>query len=256
MENALNPRAVMGANNPPSEIELYAKQIADNNADIAKRAKELIDAAKKVPPIIEDEETAEKVTLYVKQLSECMRRLEEHRKAEKAPWDVRADMVQTYFKGYSTSLTKSKEMVSGFLDRYMKAKDAAEKQRLREEQQRQAEAAKALTSVAVELEKVDTGAAELALEDALMAETKANKYDAAIAAPSGRVAVRTETGATASLRTTWHGEVQDLNALDLEALRFYLPAAALQQAINAFIRSGGRELRGAKIESKSETVVK
>lgn len=248
--------AGIGHNNPPSEIELYAKTIADNSAEVAKRAKDLIETAKKVPPVIQDEETAEKATLYVKQLTECLKRVEDARKKEKAPWDLRADMVQTYFKGYSVPLTKSKEMVLGYLDKYVKAKDEAEKQRLREEQQRQAEAAKAMTSVAIELEKVDTGAAELALEDALMAETKAHKYDAAIAAPAGRVAVRTDTGASSSLRTTWHGEVLDLGALDLEALRFHLPAAALQQAINAFIRTGGRELRGAKIYSKTETVVK
>ena len=67
---------------------------------------------------------------------------------------------------------------------------------------------------------------------------------------------RGEVGSVASLKGRWVGDVTDRAALDLEALRHYLPVAALQTALNGFIKAGGRDLRGAVIRLEQTASVR
>ncbi len=48
-------------------------------------------------------------------------------------------------------------------------------------------------------------------------------------------------GSVSFLGKTWHYEITDFDALDLERLREHLPLEALEEAVRSFVRAGGRE---------------
>ena len=248
--------AHLGHNNPPSDAELLAAKLAETNAALLQRAKDLIDAAGRIPDMFEDEETAHKAAEFIKRVNTCKKALEESRKDAKEPFLVQGKMVDTFFKAHDASLDKAIAKAKIPLDTFTKAKIDAERKRLAAEEERKRKEAEALAAVAVSAASTDVGAGEIAFEEALEAELEAGKLKTASEAKTGLAAVRTDTGVTASVRTTWVGEIENVGALDLEALRFLIPAAALQTALNGFIRAGGRGLKGAKIWEKSETGVR
>jgi hypothetical protein len=102
-----------------------------------------------------------------------------------------------------------------------------------------------------------TETAAAIMDAAVIQEQTANRLDKeAEARPAELSRTRTETGALASLRTVWIGEIVDITALDLNQLRHHISPAALQTAINSFVKAGGRELAGAKIFEQSNVVVR
>lgn len=247
---------MLGHNNPPSDQELLAEELMERNRAIIERAAALLKAEERAPKVLETDEHASAVVEFIKQINTCTKGLEDARKREKEPFRVKAAAVDTFFKANMDALDRVLSRVRVGLDQFTKAKHAAEQRRLEEEAARQKREADQKAQVAASLEKVNAGAAELALEDALAAESNAAKYETAAVKTSGLTSVRSESGAAASLRTTWVGEIENVNALDLDKLRFLIPADALQKALNAYVRQGGRELKGAKIYEKTETVVK
>ena len=103
-----NSPAAMGDNNPPSPVEEIRFRLCDEFADLAERGKELEAAAGRVPEV-EDDETAGKVSDFIKQVSACLKRAEADRKAEKEPYRQAADTVQAFFKGISNPLETVKK---------------------------------------------------------------------------------------------------------------------------------------------------
>ena len=99
--------------------------------------------------------------------------------------------------------------------------------------------------------------ADTAINQAVSTEKHAAKVEQSANAKLSKLAQsRGVEGSTASLRTVWKGELIDRAALDLESLRQHLPESALQQAINSYVRAGGRTLKGAKIYEHSESVIR
>ena len=70
---------------------------------------------------------------------------------------------------------------------------------------------------------------------------------AAAVKPAELSRTRGDYGAVSSLRTQWVFDEIDRASLDLEALRFHIPADGLEKAVRSFIKAGGRELRGTRI---------
>jgi hypothetical protein len=245
-----------GHNNPPSDAEILSAKLAEDAAEILKRAKDLLEASGRIPDSFEDEDTAQKAAEFIKRVNTCKKALEDQRTKAKEPFLLSGRMVDTFFKAHDQSLNAAIAKVKVPLDAFTKAKVDAERKRLVELEAQKRQEAEAMAAVAVAVSHNDVGAGEVAFEDALEAELSANKLQVASQAKSGLAAVRTETGVTASIRTTWVGEVENIHTLDLEALRFLFKADDLQRALNAYVRAGGRELKGAKIWEKSETVVR
>lgn len=248
--------AGLGHNNPPSDAEILSAKLAEENEKVLKRAKDLIESSAKIPEKFENDETAEKATEYIKQVRTCKNAIEEARTKAKEPFLVHGRMVDTFFKAHDKALEIALEKAKKPLNAFVQEKAELERQRLRDAEEQKRKEAEALASVAVAVSNIDVGAGEVAFEDALEAEVMANKMQVASQAKTGLGAVRTESGATASTRRTVVGEVVDISKLDLETLRYLIPADALQKALNAFIRNGGTELAGAKIWEKIEAVVR
>lgn len=246
---------MIGHNNPPSDAEILAKKLAEENEKVLTRAKELKEAAKKIPEKIEDDETAEKAVTMIKLLSNCNKALEDARTKAKEPFLAQGRMVDTFFKAHKESMDTASLKAKKPLDEYLKEKHRLEQVRLAEAEALKRQEAQNLMAVAAVVAESDVGAAEVAFEDALEAEISSNKMAVASQSTSGLVAARSEVG-TAALRTRKVGEIVDISKLDLEALRFLIPIPALQTALNGYIRAGGTELKGAKIYDETTTMVR
>lgn len=242
-------------NNPPPDLlvgETLREKLQDDHGDLLRRRDDLLEAATRVPPIVDDD-IAGKVSDFIKQLTALAKTAEAKRTDAKEPYLEGGRNIDGFFKSITDPVGKAKQFVERRLTEYLREKEA-QARREREEQQRlareaaeraraEAEAkAKALAdeqslSAAIEAEK----AAETASADLVKAEQAADVKAAELSRTRG------EYGSVASLRTQWVFDEINRETIDLEALRHHLPTAALETAVRSFIKAGGRELRGTTI---------
>jgi hypothetical protein len=234
-------------------------------AELAERAAALVEAATRVPDSIDDDETSGRAQDFVKQLDAHRKRAESLRVDTKEPYLNAGRLIDGFFKAQIAPVDKAKKEITARITAYLRRKEAAERAareveaaKARERAEREAaEAAKAAeaealkdeAALAAAIEKEE--AADAAKADAVIKATEAAASTAELSRTRG------ELGSLASLRTVWICDPDSINraALDLEALRPYFTANAIEQAIRAYIRAGGRELRGARIyESKEATI--
>lgn len=259
--NTAPAEATIGHNNPPSEFELFAQELTNNHAKTLARAQALIQAGQKLPAKIADAadpaDTASKLTTLVKQITTCFNAVEDARTKEKKPYLEKGAMVDTFFNANKTALDAIKKKSLSMLKVYSDDLHAAEQARMKEEAAHHASLSVAKTELAATLAPINVGASEAALEDALLSDNKAQKFEAAAAQSTGLVAIKaTSGGATAARRTVKSIRIVDLNKLDLEALRLVIPLPALQTACNALLRQGITELAGCVIEENTDVVVR
>jgi len=248
----------IGHNNPPKESELLVQRLRDEHNIPLNNAQKLIEAADRIPAIIEDDEIAGKATDYIKQLNGSKKTLEALRVSEKEPFLSLGRVVDGVFNAGIDAIEVAKKKALKPLDEHNKRKEAAERRRREEEaatQRKRAEEDR-LAAEAMRKAQQTEVAAELTDKANIGEQVAATMQRGAEEKPCDMVKTRSETGATAILRTKWVGELSDILMLDIEALRYHIDPAALQKAINSFVSAGGRELRGANIFEKSETVVR
>lgn len=252
---------MIGHNNPPTDAEILKAKLEESNKDILDRAAALVEAADRAPATIEDDETKAKITDFLGSIAKCEKALEGKRVSEKEPYLTLGRVVDGFFKQKTDMLAKARAKVKPALDarllwereqeRKRLADEAAERKRLADEQ--------AAAAAAAEAAKMPI-AAEEQMTTAIQTEQQANRLEQKAAGKIG-ITSRGSDGAAASLRSTWKGEMVDRNTLDLEALRQHLPADAIQQAINSYVRTlakpvEGQPLRGARIWEHTESVVR
>ncbi|MBV9542225.1 MAG: hypothetical protein JO167_13260, partial [Alphaproteobacteria bacterium] len=93
----------------------------------------------------------------------------------------------------------------------------------------------------------DVKAATAAVTQANSLTAFANRAAAAAAAPVSSIGTIKTGAGTASLVDNWTFDELDMNTIDLEALRHFIPQTAIEQALRAFIKAGWREIKGARI---------
>lgn len=262
-------QAPLGHNRPPVRTmladlaaDLPAWLDQENGALIARRD-ELLAAAERVPAAIESEEMAGRIADFIKQLSAAHKAAEAARVAAKEPTLQAGRLVDGFFKKITDPLYAAKQRVEARLTLWQRQKAEEERRRreaeeraAREEAERQArlaaEKAKAAIRGEGDLDEAATARARAAQAEADV-ETARREAEAK---PAELSRTRGDYGATASLRTYWDFKDLDRDALDLEALRPHLALDALEKAVRAFIRAGGRSLRGVTIFENSSTVVR
>ena len=242
-----------GHNQGPTFADRIADQLADlndwlavENLRILDRAEQLAEASTRVPEKCEDDDTAEKMADMVKALNVCAKALEDARKTNKAPILEAGRQLDGFFARPREKLEAMSKDIRSRMDGYLRRKAEAERKR-REAEARDAAAKARLAEEAMNTEDELTQAIEAGAE-----ADRARKAAAAKAADLGRS--RGETGALASLRTTWDFEIT--GAVDLEALRKHIPQDAIERAIRAYIKADGRELGGVRIFQITSTVVR
>ena len=247
--------ATMGHNRPPSDEEIFAARMMEQHAELIKEAE---DFGRKRAKECDSQEYAERLTNFIKKVNLIAGKLEKLRVTEKEPHLRAGKVIDGYFKKLASALDAARMGAQQPLNKWLRhcAEEEARLRREAAEQIRREEEEKQRLAMRLE-DQGEPEAAQHVQEQADKMGAYADKLEASAAAPTAQLAqVKTDTGASASLRTRWVGEVTSRADLDLNALRFHLPAAALQTAINAFIAAGGRELKGAKIFQTSEATVR
>lgn len=196
---------------------------------------------------VTDDETAGHAVDLIKQINEASKEVEKIRKEEKEPYLTKCRLVDGFFGDYTTSLASAKAKTQKPLDVFARKKAEEERKRLAEEAERKRLEAEKLAAEASTSEQLD---------EAVKAEDAAKSAETASTAKASDLSVIQGSGVSSSLRTRWVGEITDKNALDLEKLRHYIPADALQKALNAYVKDGHRELSGAKIYEEMKSVVR
>lgn len=238
------------------EATRIRENLAEKHAALAARRDQLLEAEGRVPEIGDDDQ-AGKVGDLVRLITAAVQAAELARKTEKEPHMAAARTVDGYFGSISEPLAELKTRVGRRLTAYLTAKAERERRAREEEARRLREEAEKQAAAAAQVEAAAPAAAAIVMEQALATEVQAAQASRAAAAkPAELSRTRGEVGSVASLKTRWVGEVSDRASLDLESLRPYLPVAALQTALNGFIKAGGRELRGASITQEQTANVR
>lgn len=254
---------VEGSNLPPRDLltgDALREQLRDDNLALLERRDKLLAAAERAPEVIDDEDTAQKVSDFVKQLTALVKAAEAKRVDAKEPYLEGGRGIDGFFKSISDPVGKAKWRVEQVLAVFLRAKEErARREReeaarlAREEQERKARAAWELgQKIRDEQELADAIAAEKAAKTATAEAEKAQK--AADAKPAELSRTRGDYGAVASLRTYWTFRDLDRAQLDLEALRAHLPADCLDKAVRSFVAAGGRSLAGVVIYETSDEI--
>lgn len=255
---------LLGDNRPPPDLlvgEALHEKLRDENQDLIKRRDELLSAAARVPAI-NDDDMAGKVGDFIKQLTALTKASESKRTDAKDPYLDGGRSVDGFFKGISDPVLKVKTGIEKRLTDYLREKEAAARRERIEQERIAREAAEAARREAEEQAKSAADAASL--DAAIEAEKNAEVASADLAKaeaaadvkPAELSRTRGEYGAVSSLRTQWVFDDIDRATLDLEALRPYLPTDGLDRAVRAFIKAGGRELRGTTIYETTSAVVR
>lgn len=229
---------------------------------IASRKDALLDSVSRVPALVTDEDTAGKVADLTKLIAACIKNAEADRVARKEPFLEGGRVIDGVFRGITEPLTRAKADVERRLTLWQREKAEAERRRREEIARQVREEAERQRKEAEEAER--KARTETDIDAAISADTLAAQREAdAIAAqraaearPAELSRQRSDYGAVASLRRFWDMEGLDRDALDLETLRPFIPLDALEKAVRAFIRSGGRELRGCRIFENTATTVR
>lgn len=236
----MNDFAPAGHNGPP----LWDR---DALVPLATRAQELLDAEARLPAI-EDDATAGKAADFVKLIGANVKKAEDQRKAAKEPLLAAGKELDGAYKAVTDPLAALKARVEAKVGAYLRDKEAKARA-VREAAERAAREEAERRAAAMQTEQ-DLAQAEAAEETAQAAA------QAAAVKPAELARTRSEYGAVGTLRTEWTFEVTDAKALDLEALRSYLPADAIEKAMRAAIRAGVREIKGARIFETSKAVIR
>jgi hypothetical protein len=249
------------SNNPPADANPLLDRLTAEAATLTKRRDELLAACERVPDIDSDE-IAGKVADLMKLVSACTKNAEAARVDRKEPFLASGRLVDAFYRKITDPLDKAKARVAMKLTIYQRAVADAERRRREEAERLAREAAAEAARTAREAEEAmrtqaGLDAAVEAAERARVAQADAVAAEKAAAVkPAELSRTRGDVGAVASLRTFWDFTDLDRETLDLETLRQHLPADALEKAVRAFIKAGGRELRGVKIfENTASRVV-
>jgi len=204
------------------------------------------------PLVLEDDEDLALATGLVGEFTKATKRADELRDTQGRPHLEAQRTINAFFKSFETRLKTVNDQIKSRATAYMNKKAEAARQKQREEEARAralAEAKAREATAALKAGNADEAHAAQAASDNHNNRAD-HAADAAAAKPSELARTQTDAG-TATLAVTWDFEIENIDLIDLEALRPFLPRTAIEQALRGFIKSGRREIKGARIFSKN-----
>lgn len=230
-------------------------QLKVDFAHVEKGVVDLLAECAEVPSVAEDEEDLTIITGLGVRLVKAAKRCEEIRTEENRQYLDATNLLLAYFKHDLAArlLTKKTDLekIATAFQRKKAAREQAARDAAAETARKLAEEAAAKVTEAVKTGDVQAATAAVTVSNSLTAF--ANKAAVAAAAPINSMAKISTDAGTASLVDNWTFDELDLNAIDLAALRPFLPQTAIEQALRAFIKSGRREITGAHIFNDNKT---
>jgi hypothetical protein len=245
MNAPLNPRAVMGDNNPPEPTSHEAFTV--HIEDLFSEARNFLDGVS-----ISTDCEADAISALLDQIRTAAKDADKARAAEKKPHDDAAKAVQARWKPLLDRCDTAVQVCKDALAPFLKAKEAArlEAARLaREEAERQRAAAEAAIRAAQANDLASREQAEALAIAAKRADAAATRVENSRAQATGGARATT-------LRTSYKAEVTDYREL-MRHIWTVAPEAlhaAAQAFADAEVRSGKRQLPGV-IVHEIQTVV-
>lgn len=235
----------MGSNQPPL-VEL----LTEGHKELLGNFKRWMDSAKRTPLNIEDDETTASVGMIVVRLRTIKGLAEDAHSEEKRPYLENGRVVDAFFiAGIMNQCTEMMKTLEGRQTIYANAKIAAARHAARIAEEAARRDADALLAQARHAE--DHGNVQEASEllgQAARAETTATvAAQTVVAKPQDLSRVRA-TGVTVSNRALWLGTIEKIEDIDLNELRSVVSREDIERYIKAFVKLGGRTLKGVKIE--------
>lgn len=236
-------------NSPPSELEILKENLTLRHVHLMRDAEGKNKLADKIPAIFTAQNEADFVSDYIAEIGQIQKSLETARKEEKEPFLRHGQTVDDFFKEYKDKLEDSAVKAKIPLTVWLK-KCAAE-----EQARRDAEAAKLREAAVAAVQQMGMAAVQnIATPDdiakAAQAQDAAIMADKVASAPVVSMAVATGKYSSARLKEEWVGTIADISQIDLEKLRAYIKPEAIQVALNAYVKMGGRDVKGCVIQKE------
>lgn len=247
----MNERVVIGGNNPPSESELLKQRLESHT----KEDKDIDDLVlRKIPSEISDDKEAGVLADYIKSLKTARKTVETIFTAEKAPILAAAKIADSWKNVRWLKIDNRISDASKPILVWNSKKEAEEKARQLELARLAQEQAEKLAKEA--MAHADAGINDTAGELLDYAIEKENKAAAIIDKSEDVRGKSYGSFSSASSRKVWVGEIENIAAVDLEALRKYLDKDALDKAIRAAIKDGVRQITGVKIFEEDKLTIR
>jgi hypothetical protein len=223
-------------------------QLAKDFPQVEAFITDLEKAAAESPLVIEDDSDMEVVNALAVKLGSASKRCDALRDDTGRPHLEAKRVIDGFFKGFMARADKTQAMLGARATAYLRKKAAAERaKREAEEAVAREAAAKAQREAAEAAKAGNIEKAALAQAKADEQETRAEQAaDAANAKPSELARTQTAAGSS-TLEEKWTFEIEDIGIIDLNALRPFLPQTAIEQALRGFVKSGRRQITGARI---------
>lgn len=242
-------RKVEKTDNLPPPL-ITRDQLAVDFAHLSSSVVELEDAYKaEVPSVVEDDEDLAIITRNGTSVIALLKRIETSRKEQVKPFQDAESTVNDFLKRELPNRLNTIKTALESLSTAYQRKKAVREQKARDQQAEAARqlAAEAAAKVAQAVKTGDVQAATAAVTESNSLTAFANKATAAAAAPVNSMAKFSTDAGSASLVDNWTFEELDLDQIDLNALRPFFVRAAVEAALRQFIKSGRREINGARI---------
>ncbi len=231
-------------NQPPSDLEILSENLSCRYVHLMRDAEAKNKLAGKIPEVFTEQNEADFVSDFIAEIGHIQKSLETARKEEKEPFLRQGQAVDEFFKSYKDGLELSAERAKIPLGVWLK-KCAAE-----EQARRDADAARLRAETSADKQWARSSEeADAVMEAAILAHKVA-------AAPVTSMAAATGKYSKAGLKKEWVGTIADIKLVDLEKLRAYIKPEALQIALNAYVKMGGRACAGCVIEEQVKVGVK
>lgn len=260
----MNTTPGLGHNLPPNDAELLRDQLKETNDDLLGRHSELLASIDRAPAIIEDDETARRMTDLIKMVTSCSKSLDGKRIEAKEPYLTLGRAVDGFFNPLIDQLKRGKTKAEIILGTWLRKKEAEERrvreeaaQAARDESERLArEAQEAEAAQMPKLAEQRISEAAVVEKQAIQAERSAEERPAKLAAVHG------DYGSRSSLRSFKVAKIDERAILDLEALRPHFSEAHIQIALNSWMAANWKDdknppsLRGASFTLESRAQVR
>lgn len=222
----------IGHNSGILSLEGIQAQLGEEFSSLVERTADLEAAAKRIPAKVEDDTVSGMVADQVKQFRDHIKDLKDAHEETKKPYLRGGKVVDDFFNPTIKALTTIKDAVLSKNTVYLTEKDRLVRIAAEAEAKAAREAAEAVLANATTDAEINT---------AIALEERAEVAEAKTVAPANELTrLHGAHGTATSLRSFgWKHRNVDRTKIDLEALRPYLPAEAIDQAIRAYIRANG-----------------
>jgi len=241
-------RKVEKTDNLPPPL-ITRDQLSTDFVHLLNAVTEIEDSSRGAPGVAEDDEDLAIITKLGTNIITELKRIEDTRKEQVRPFLDGEKIVNDFLKhelpGRLNLIKMRLEKIATAYQKKKAVKEQAARDAIAETARKQAKEAADKVTQAVRAGDVQAATTAVKQSDALTAF--ANKAAASAAAPTSALAKVTTEAGTASLVDNWTFDELDINTIDLETLRPFIPQTAIEQAMRAYIKAGRREIKGARI---------